>query len=97
MQAVHLTAYGDPTQFLHQVELPEPQEPGHDQVLIQVDFSPLNPNDLMLAQGIPLRSIQDILGHSSIALLRICMRTWASSSGAKRPRDGRDPRWPLDD
>jgi len=52
MQAVHLTAYGDPTQFLHQVELPEPQEPGHDQVLIQVDFSPLNPNDLMLAQGI---------------------------------------------
>jgi NADPH:quinone reductase-like Zn-dependent oxidoreductase len=52
MQAVHLTAYGDPTKFLHQVELPEPNEPSHDQVLIQVDFSPLNPNDLMLAQGI---------------------------------------------
>lgn len=52
MQAVHLTAYGDPAKFLQQVELPEPQEPGRDQVLIQVDFSPLNPNDLMLAQGI---------------------------------------------
>jgi len=52
MQAVHLTAYGDPTQFLNQVELPEPQAPGRGEVLIQVDFSPLNPNDLMLAQGI---------------------------------------------
>jgi NADPH:quinone reductase-like Zn-dependent oxidoreductase len=52
MQAVYLTAYGDPAKFLRQVELPEPQEPGRDQVLIQVDFSPLNPNDLMLAQGI---------------------------------------------
>jgi NADPH:quinone reductase-like Zn-dependent oxidoreductase len=52
MQAVQLTAYGDPTQFLHQIELPEPQQPGLGEVLIQVDFSPLNPNDLMLAQGI---------------------------------------------
>jgi NADPH:quinone reductase-like Zn-dependent oxidoreductase len=52
MLAVQLTAYGDPTKFLHQVELPEPGEPRPDQVLIQVDFSPVNPNDLMLAQGI---------------------------------------------
>jgi NADPH:quinone reductase-like Zn-dependent oxidoreductase len=52
MQAVHLTAYGDPASFLQPVELPEPREPAPGQVLIQVDFSPLNPNDLMLAQGI---------------------------------------------
>ena len=52
MQAIQLTAYGDPTNFLEQVELPEPKLPGQNEVLIQVEFSPLNPNDLMLAQGI---------------------------------------------
>jgi NADPH:quinone reductase-like Zn-dependent oxidoreductase len=52
MQAVHLTAYGDPSKFLQYVELPEPGEPGPNEVLIQVEFSPLNPNDLMLALGI---------------------------------------------
>jgi NADPH:quinone reductase-like Zn-dependent oxidoreductase len=52
MQAVQLTAYGDPAKFLQYVEVPEPKQPGQNEVLIQVEFSPLNPNDLMLAQGI---------------------------------------------
>src|SRR5579863_7487907 len=52
MQAIQLTAYGDPSKFLKSAELPEPKQPGHDEVLIEVDFSPVNPNDLMLAQGI---------------------------------------------
>lgn len=52
MQAVQLTAYGDPSRFLQSVEPPEPEQPGKNEVLIEVDFSPLNPNDLMLALGI---------------------------------------------
>jgi NADPH:quinone reductase-like Zn-dependent oxidoreductase len=52
MNAIQLTAYGDPTKFLKHVELPEPKPPGQNEVLIQVEFSPLNPNDLMLARGI---------------------------------------------
>jgi NADPH:quinone reductase-like Zn-dependent oxidoreductase len=52
MQAVQLTAYGDPASFLQYVHVPEPNQPGRNEVLIQVDFSPVNPNDLMLALGI---------------------------------------------
>jgi NADPH:quinone reductase-like Zn-dependent oxidoreductase len=52
MQAVQLTAYGDPASFLQFVEIPEPSRPRRNEVMIRVDFSPLNPNDLMLAQGI---------------------------------------------
>jgi NADPH:quinone reductase-like Zn-dependent oxidoreductase len=68
MQAVQLTAYGDPTQFLHQVEIPEPQGPGRGEVLIQVDFSPLNPNDLMLAQGIYSvhPSLPSVIGNEGV-------------------------------
>jgi NADPH:quinone reductase-like Zn-dependent oxidoreductase len=52
MQTVQLTAYGDPASFLQYVVVPEPKRPGRSEVLIQVDFSPVNPNDLMLALGI---------------------------------------------
>jgi NADPH:quinone reductase-like Zn-dependent oxidoreductase len=52
MQAVQLTAYGDPASFLQYADVPEPNPPGRNEVLIQVDFSPVNQNDLMLALGI---------------------------------------------
>ena len=52
MHAVQLTAYGDPIEGLKYVDIPEPEAPGPNQVLIGVEFSPLNPNDLLLAQGI---------------------------------------------
>jgi NADPH:quinone reductase-like Zn-dependent oxidoreductase len=52
MRAVQLTAYGNPIEGLKYVDLPEPQGPGPDQVLLGVEFSPLNPSDLLLARGI---------------------------------------------
>src|ERR1700704_6000783 len=52
MRAVHLTAFGNPIDGLEFVEIPEPDAPGPNQVLTGVEFSPINPNDLMLAQGI---------------------------------------------
>jgi len=52
MRAVQLTAYGDPLESLKYVDIPEPAAPGPNQVLIGVEFSPLNPSDLLLAKGI---------------------------------------------
>ena len=51
MRAVHLTAFGNPVDGLEFVDIPEPDAPGPNQVLTGVEFSPINPNDLMLAQG----------------------------------------------
>src|ERR1700745_1069831 len=52
MRAVHLTAVANPVDGLQYVDVPEPDAPGPNQVLIGVEFSPINPNDLMVAQGI---------------------------------------------
>jgi NADPH:quinone reductase-like Zn-dependent oxidoreductase len=52
MRAVHLTAYGNPVDGLSYVDIPAPEDPGPNQVLIGVEFSPLNPSDLLLARGI---------------------------------------------
>jgi NADPH:quinone reductase-like Zn-dependent oxidoreductase len=52
MRAVQLTAYGDPVGGLKYVDIPEPEAPGPNQILIGVEFSPLNPSDLLLARGI---------------------------------------------
>ena len=52
MHAVHLTAFGDPLEVLKFVDIPEPDAPGPNQVLIRVEFSPLNQSDLLLARGI---------------------------------------------
>src|SRR6476659_4009818 len=51
MRAVHLTAFGNPVDGLEFVDVSEPNAPGPNQVLTGVEFSPINPNDLMLAHG----------------------------------------------
>ena len=52
MRAVQLTAFGNPVDGLEYVDIPEPDAAGPNQVLIGVEYSPINPNDLMVAQGI---------------------------------------------
>ena len=52
MRAIQLTAYGNPVEGLKYVDLPEPEALDPNQVLIGVEFSPINPNDLLLAKGI---------------------------------------------
>ena len=52
MRAVQLTAFGNPVDGLEFIDIPEPDTPGPNQVLTGVEFSPINPNDLMLARGI---------------------------------------------
>ena len=52
MRAVQLTAYGNPVEGLKYVDIPAPEAPGPNQVLIGIEFSPINPSDLLLANGI---------------------------------------------
>jgi NADPH:quinone reductase-like Zn-dependent oxidoreductase len=51
MRAIQLTAYGNPVEGLKYVDIPAPEAPGPNQVLIGVEFSPLNQSDLLLARG----------------------------------------------
>jgi NADPH:quinone reductase-like Zn-dependent oxidoreductase len=51
MRAVQLTSFGNPVYGLEYVDIPEPDAPGANQVLIGVEFSPINPNDLSVARG----------------------------------------------
>jgi NADPH:quinone reductase-like Zn-dependent oxidoreductase len=44
MRAVQLTAFGNPVDGLECVDIPEPDTPGPNQVLIGVEYSPINPN-----------------------------------------------------
>jgi NADPH:quinone reductase-like Zn-dependent oxidoreductase len=52
MRAIQLIAYGNLVEGLKGVDIPEPEAPGSHQVLIEVEFSPLNQSDLLLARGI---------------------------------------------
>ncbi len=52
MRAVQLTAYGDPVEGLKYVDIPAAEAPGANEVLIGVEYSPLNQSDLLLARGI---------------------------------------------
>ena len=68
MRAVQLTAYGNPVDGLEYADIPEPDAPGPSQVLIGVEFSPINPNDLLVAQGIyPLRpTLPTVIGNEGV-------------------------------
>ncbi len=68
MRAVQLTAYGNPIEGLKYVNLPEPDAPGPNQVLIEVEFSPIDPSDLSLARGIyPSRpALPSVIGNEGV-------------------------------
>jgi NADPH:quinone reductase-like Zn-dependent oxidoreductase len=68
MRAVQLTAYGNPIEGLKYVNLPEPDAPGPNQVLIEVEFSPLNNSDLLIARGIyPSRpALPTVIGNEGV-------------------------------
>jgi NADPH:quinone reductase-like Zn-dependent oxidoreductase len=52
LKAVVLTAYGDPATGLEFRELPEPASPGGGQVLVGVEYAPINFSDILLARGL---------------------------------------------
>jgi NADPH:quinone reductase-like Zn-dependent oxidoreductase len=65
MKAVVLTAYGDPATGLEFRDLPEPASPGTGQVLVGVEYAPLNFSDILVAQGLyPLHpELPSVIGN----------------------------------
>jgi len=68
MRAVQLVAYGNPVEALEYVDIPAPEPPGPNQVLIGVEFSPINPSDLLLANGFyALRpTLPTVIGNEAV-------------------------------
>lgn len=51
MRAIQINNYGNPVDSVEVVNLPEPAAPGAGEVLIGVEYSPINPADLLLIMG----------------------------------------------
>jgi len=51
MKAVHLTKYEYPKVNLELAEIPEPGTPGPGEILVRVNYSPVNYSDLLTAWG----------------------------------------------
>ena len=88
MRAVQLTAYGNPIEGLKYVDLPEPDAPGPNQVLIGVEFSPLNQSDLLLARGIYGRALRFPLSSAMKVSAAFCRGSGSEERQGRRPRPG---------
>jgi NADPH:quinone reductase-like Zn-dependent oxidoreductase len=68
MRAIHLSAYGDPIDGLGMADLPEPKPPGANEVLVAIEYSPVNPSDLLVARGAyPLRpELPSVIGNEGV-------------------------------
>ena len=51
MKAIQLKAYGNPVEYTNVVEMNEVGSIKNDEVIIKVLYSPVNPSDLLLANG----------------------------------------------
>ncbi|MFM0346753.1 zinc-dependent alcohol dehydrogenase family protein [Paraburkholderia sp. RL17-347-BIC-D] len=65
MKGIVLTAYGDPATGLEFRELPEPASPGAGQVMVAVDYAPINFSDILVARGLyPLHpELPSVIGN----------------------------------
>jgi NADPH:quinone reductase-like Zn-dependent oxidoreductase len=52
MQAIQLTKYGEPEESLQLAEVAEPDRPEPGQILIRVEYAPINDNDMLLTRGL---------------------------------------------
>jgi NADPH:quinone reductase-like Zn-dependent oxidoreductase len=68
MKGVVLTAYGEPATGLEFRELPEPASPGAGQVLVGVEYAPVNFSDILVARGLyPLHpDLPSVIGNEGV-------------------------------
>lgn len=52
MHSVQITAFGKPWDVVETVDLPDPGAPGAGEIVIDMEFSPINPSDLVLIRGL---------------------------------------------
>ena len=56
MRAIQISSYGDPQSVLEIRQLPEPAPPNELEVLVGMEFAPVDPSDLLMIRGLmPLR------------------------------------------
>ena len=67
MRAIQITEFGNPSDVVRVVDLPEPPAPGAGEVKVAVEFSPLNLHDLLLVTGQLVRPpLPRVLGNEGI-------------------------------
>ena len=67
MRAIQIAEFGNPSDVVRVVDLPEPPAPGGGEVKVAVEFSPLNLHDLVLVTGQLLRPpLPRVLGNEGI-------------------------------
>lgn len=68
MKSVVLTRYDDPVDGLEYREVPEPEAPGIGQVLVGIEFSPINFSDILVARGLyALRpELPSVIGNEGV-------------------------------
>ena len=68
MRGVQIRTFGEPETVLELADLPEPRVPAAGQVLIGVEYAPINMNDLYLIRGVyPVRpSLPSVVGNEGV-------------------------------
>ena len=68
MRAIHLSVYGNPVDGLGVADVPEPKAPGANEVMVAIEYSPINPSDLLVARGTyPLRpELPSVIGNEGV-------------------------------
>ena len=68
MRAIHLSAYGNPVESLGLADVPEPKAPGANEALVAIEYSPIDPSDLLVARGVyPLRpELPSVIGNEGV-------------------------------
>jgi NADPH:quinone reductase-like Zn-dependent oxidoreductase len=84
MRAAVIKAFGKPAEVLELADLPEPSGPAAGEVLVDVEYAPVNMNDLYLIQGaFPVRpSLPSVVGNEGVG------RVLAVRSGVKHLKVG---------
>src|SRR5258708_3779635 len=52
MRALQIATFGDPAEVVELVEIPEPDAPRASEVLVALEYAPINPSALLLIRGI---------------------------------------------
>jgi len=52
MHSVQINAFGKPWEVVETVTLPDPGSPGSGEIVIDMEFAPINPSDLVLMRGV---------------------------------------------
>src|SRR6478672_5033295 len=68
MRAALIKAFGEPTEVLELADVPEPSGPAAGEVLVGVEYAPINMNDLYVIQGaFPVRpSLPSVVGNEGV-------------------------------